>query len=1356
MIYYFSFQIKNQKLKLKLIIDFKNKMQRISREKKLILTSQKVNYISAKNKMIPNGKLYDEIDKKFIDNDIKRENKFLSLKERQKIIRELNQNQNEFDLYKIPSKNSKMSRNNSNIENLLYVKKSKKFIERSYEKNEKKRNNKQINGINKLNLKQNKILVHKTINNYIKQRIKSPLNNKFQFYNLYENNKNNEKSDKKPEKNEIYQKPLYLNNKNNKKISVNLNKDYIQNNYKIKNKINNSSINSGQSQHINFCKKIKSNNGSKKTVFNLINNYNTQTITNKDRIYNSNTINTKSTSNIRINTNYNQLTNNLKEYYNRNYIYKNKTKENKSLSNNKYFKYKKNLCLNEEIININDNILSRKNNYYYNTNTNINNYNFNNQLSNINNDNINTIYFNYHMDKVKLKNSRSFPKKPIYDTNLISDDLINKLVEKDLISFTYNIDKFNNKSTPPKQYKNKEKENINENKFYINTDISRNERKKLILSLSPNSKELKRSKTISFISNKDEEEIDKNTKKEKSRNNFRNLNIRNKSHQNLKIKLITKEVVFPSKINRSISFYNSDDDNMNHNNSNSNSNNNLFINNNDIDNLALINNRSLDDKNQIQNEYKLENYKKREESKNYYFQYLSKKINNDILDEDKINKLGKDLYNQEFFNKKKYCDKCNRNYCPYCSSSRLTRNESENFKNVQNRIFGNSLIHNKSISNNLNSSKYNIENNLIKKQLISSKTDLKLDISNGMHNSQNNIQNININTFEEGSSSSNKFDIIETEVNKDIKNNIYSEQRIKNEGIDDKDIFQLIPSKKYDNTDKLKLASEIDLDNKKYNSDNHNLKNNIISDYSNKINNNNETKNNIIINEFILDKEKENLPQRIEKSDKMKIVKEINIKDPPIKSKYINKELSSKSPILLNILEYINIISPDNYFLVKNNILNLILNNDNNISNEFVNMLYPISINQEKFQPLYAKLFKDLDKFINKKDKNKSIIRTQLMKFCKSNFKKIKNCLENIKYISSDINFIGELITAQMVSKKVGLQCLAHLINKFQRYNSEKNLINRTYEKYLYLDNIINLLNKFATCIFYYQKEKIREDELELFTEEISKNMKLLTEILKNKKNRDMPSKTKLNLIKLIKKSESYWELTYIEQYKYNILKSIYENSNDFHDSNIINNNIDINNNINNKQSIYFEIFENNIINYIEYMKKYGDSNNFNKWEEIDNLFIDENIQKSEIFKSLIESTKKFYIEKGEISYIDIYLKIILEYYSGYFSTNDIKEIIDFVFTEISEISKDENEDINKFWSIIMYYLLENKIIKMNDFNSFCKGYNNEIKYNIFMILKNAFNFDSNKKKIYLKELKNTKFGNINKTLMMNVFKTNN
>ena len=115
------------------------------------------------------------------------------------------------------------------------------------------------------------------------------------------------------------------------------------------------------------------------------------------------------------------------------------------------------------------------------------------------------------------------------------------------------------------------------------------------------------------------------------------------------------------------------------------------------------------------------------------------------------------------------------------------------------------------------------------------------------------------------------------------------------------------------------------------------------------------------------------------------------------------------------------------------------------------------------------------------------------MKLCKSNFKKIKIKLENIKNISNDINFIGELINAQMVSKKVGLQCLAHLINKFQRYNSENDLNNKKDEKYLYLNSIINLLNIFGTCVYYYQKEKIRENELNYFENEINKNIELLT-----------------------------------------------------------------------------------------------------------------------------------------------------------------------------------------------------------------------------------------------------------------------
>ena len=264
----------------------------------------------------------------------------------------------------------------------------------------------------------------------------------------------------------------------------------------------------------------------------------------------------------------------------------------------------------------------------------------------------------------------------------------------------------------------------------------------------------------------------------------------------------------------------------------------------------------------------------------------------------------------------------------------------------------------------------------------------------------------------------------------------------------------------------------------------------------------------------------------------------------------MNKDLQKISPILSDILENINIITPNNYFTVKNKILKLITDN-NNMSIEFVNILYSVSINQIKYQPIYSKLFKDIDKFYHKKDKSKSIIRTHLMKLCKTNFKKIKVRLENIKNITNDINFIGELINTQMVSKKVGLQCLTHLFNKFQKYNEEKSFINKFDEKYLYLENIINLMNKFGTCIYFYQKERIRDNELIYFENEIDKNIKSLKEILNNINNKDMPKITKIKLLNLIKKAENEWNPTYIEQHKNNILKKIYENVPDEDFSNI-------------------------------------------------------------------------------------------------------------------------------------------------------------------------------------------------------------
>ena len=1167
-------------------------MQRININKNLVQSNQSIKNFYSTIKYIPNGNTDEEIPQKLFINNLnktKRSSKFLPIKERQKIIREINQTQTQFNL----SKNSLINQNSTQNKfnnNILYTKKRKNFIDRSIKTNSpEERKTKIVNGINDIKLKENKILVNKNnknkgryapqfskekyqlnLKNYKNTEDKFDPNERFLYSKNKINNFNLYESNMILPKEEVYQKPL----KN--KISVNLNKAYKKNNKMLKNIASDINImNSAQKEKMS-CIKIKNFNGCKKTIFNKINNYNTQTIQNKETINilpnpkmieqnEENQILPRNKSSSIIST---KFTNNLKSINcNTNYLYKNKivtqnTKlhsrytNNKSVSANKNIRLKRHLYLNEETNLFNNNNFMRNTKYIF------NNHENENILTEIYKNNIESNGFKN--SRKHLENIQSHQKKPIIDTNLISNDLLSKLVEKDLISFTYNVDKFNKENfDKPLESKlqensrnkyNKTLNSINTKDSNAKTDISRNKKCVLYLSLTHDSKKLKKYKTVSLVSNQEEAENnnENNLKNIKSRNYNELKNTRNNSHKDLGNNLISKEIIFPININRSMSFYNSDDDIMNSSiKEKENEKSNLLFKNNNIKKFKNKNHKFMRLYNISKEGINNETEKTRSQSKDYYFNYLSKKINNDILNEDKINKLGKDLYNIEFSNKNKYCNKCKNNYIKCCCN--LSKNKNTNFININNRIDDNPIIKTRSITMNFRNNNFNQENifeknsldNNNNNQIIRNKSDLKLDISNGMHNSQNNIQNLNLNSAENGSFNSNKFEIIEKDNNQEMKN------RLNN---DDKNEIELnnhidIDSNQDKKSDRKKqsemtLENEFDIEKSKKNI------NEKIFDLKDNDN---------FINDFFIEENKQKkfinstknsnnnrINLKVNKTD----IRIIELKEKPIKHNYLNKDLQKISPILSDILENVNIITPNNYFTVKNKILKLITDN-NNMSIEFVNILYSVSINQIKYQPIYSKLFKDIDKFYHKKDKSKSIIRTHLMKLCKTNFKKIKVRLENIKNITNDINFIGELINTQMVSKKVGLQCLTHLFNKFQKYNEEKSFINKFDEKYLYLENIINLMNKFGTCIYFYQKERIRDNELIYFENEIDKNIESLKEILNNINNKDMPKITKIKLLNLIKKAENEWNPTYIEQHKNNILKKIYENVPDEDFSNI-------------------------------------------------------------------------------------------------------------------------------------------------------------------------------------------------------------
>ena len=1590
-------------------------MQRVKRkENKLNTNTVKLKELTHLNlNNISNGNITTKNlnQKTYLNNNIifrNRSNKFLSIPERQKIIHEINQSNNQLNLYQPSLTKAPL---NTEGKNILYIKKTQSNINilDKVLNTKKIKKNQKINtssGTNtNLKFTKNKNLINKTIKEYYKKNeddnpfktyLKSLNNNDLHINKVKKHNsnqvfssENNKKinyiiNSDKDRANDIYKKPISI--KASNIANVNIENDYIKNNFKFKrnnyksNTSNTSKVyinNSAKKEKIN-CTKMINNNGVKKNIFNIIDKYNTKTIKHYTAKDNKNKIDSKKQNNsindlhIKKNSysNFNgnkmfPINDNKQYFYNKinNFTKKETTsvfnvKNNNSCKNSKainifdqpYFEeqVKDNNNINSKLATINDyyTINNKRKDDLYNCKKEMKiNYNTNNNMN-----------LKYTKKNIKSPEGITLSKRRIYKNNFPDDEFTRKLVENDLNYYlspnVSNLELQNNGKINKNNENNESKNNQNNKYFYetelmiykknnnerdkdkksfgyINTEVKKSRgNKSMSLSLEESSKkENKRNKSFSYVSNKDEEN-DEDDYYKNGNSNY-GYGLYNNKYQNGKCfspsyinkynlykpnkTLITKEIIFPFGIKNNNSFYNSDDDIMN---SNNNSNIGSF---NDSKNNMIscinYNNSSFDnrinDGNSFYNKKLISSSKSNNNIftpiqspspiKDYYFNYLSNKINNDFLNENKFNNIEKNIYNSEFLNKNTFCDKCKRNYCPYCCGlSRGIDINNNNFINRKitplkyiNNYYPN-IIHSRTISmNNENNilkkdlNKNNNEegnNNTIKKKLITRNIDLKLDVSNGKHSSENNNQNININAWEGGSfnSNSNKLEITGNDINITIKNDVNKneQEKIKNEEkknfekineIKDKEINieEVIKNNKeseIDKTEQTKSLSQItSFDKNQQKNEGINLSNNefLLNENNNNENSNKKDLKNISLlkakeekeiknftkmdeiiqniqatpktdrnssakdnsinnNETNITKTDIDINNNIINNNSKTISKNLVIKEDLTKKNYVNNKNQSESPLLSDILEYLNLITPNNYFTIKEKILNIIVNNESNIALLFVNILYPTAINQPKFQPIYAKLCKDLDKYHNKKDKSKSVIRTQLMKFCKTNFKKIKFCLENIVNIVNDINFIGELIMASMVSKKVGIQCLNHLVNKFNQYNSNKKLVNKKNEKYIYLDSIVNLLNKFGTCIYCYQKNKIREDEYKVFNTEINKNITLLKEMNEDKLNKDMPNETKLKLIKLIEKSDNKWELTEIEKYKNKLLKNIYEESSV--DNNNINNNIikinsdnnntnnnntnkdkdnnnknkqlksfspsnniiknnesnnnnndnkkattnknteKINNNINiNKEKILSDDCTKIIIKNMDMFKSHVDefksNENFNDWEAIDNLFLDKKKQKNEIFISILEACKQFIKDKSDINYVDTYIKIVFEYYYNYLNKSDFNGIINSYLVELNKfaeakIKNEENKYEIEVWIIIIYYLLLNKIMTMNDFNFFCKGYSKEIKTIIFNILNDVCCYNNDNKHFLLKELKNTKFANMNKKILSNILQT--
>ena len=173
------------------------------------------------------------------------------------------------------------------------------------------------------------------------------------------------------------------------------------------------------------------------------------------------------------------------------------------------------------------------------------------------------------------------------------------------------------------------------------------------------------------------------------------------------------------------------------------------------------------------------------------------------------------------------------------------------------------------------------------------------------------------------------------------------------------------------------------------------------------------------------------------------------------------------------------------------------------------------------------------------------------------------------------------------------------------------------------------------------------------------------------------------------------------------------------------------------------------ILNNLKLFRRHIDNNlyidNF-KWDDIHNLIVYEKVGMNDFIEILIEACLSFSINRQSSYYIDLYIKAIFDYYKNYLEKNDFNDIRDAVINKLESLYNNKNNEyyyLENILIILIYYLMDNQILTMHDFNMFNKD-SLSIKKNIAKIINKIIEYKRDTEKILFNKLKATKFYNEN------------
>ena len=477
-------------------------------------------------------------------------------------------------------------------------------------------------------------------------------------------------------------------------------------------------------------------------------------------------------------------------------------------------------------------------------------------------------------------------------------------------------------------------------------------------------------------------------------------------------------------------------------------------------------------------------------------------------------------------------------------------------------------------------------------------------------------------------------------------------------------------------------------------------------------------------------------------------------------------EEAEKDPIRFKITEYLNILTVDNYKSTSEKIYEII---EKDIENQekFLDVLFNKSVNEKAFVGLYAKLCKDFDKKLPQKaplkddkktDKVKkynSIMRTKLLDKCREIFKiennekfdeyiKVQDKQErNTKlknFVLGNVNFIGELIKIQILSKKIVKQCLNNLFARFNDSKSDESL------KMVNLEAIVILLNNFGTLL--KEKEaKLKEDDKKAFNSVVDEYLQKLEEII-NKNDTSIDQPIKYKIINLIDKSKNNWEKSKFEK----SIEAKGKKDLEEEEENEKNDKVKATQNLYTADEVQDEIAK-DLINFKDHILEEEGKPSDYSWEIVESIYKEHGNSIADMIQGYLYSCIDFVQNQKTLNLVRDYFIELIYYYKDSLSGKEKKDIVKKT-NHLLKVARDSALDnllIIDVWAIILSNLIRYHLFNRDDLIELNEIDKEDLK-TVFLIIAKIIKEDPDAKIHYDK----CKFVSLNKALYEEVMKENN